>query len=170
MALKSALGRELRALAATTLYFGVWLGSLILLKHLILEEYRIEFDRWTAAVVGTLVLAKVVMVLEHVSLGDLVRRRPAWVEVAAKTALYASGVFVVLVLERAFEGRHEHGGFVESLRTVFGHVDFNHVIVNVMCCAGALLGYNVLMLVRRRLGPGGLQRAFLTPAEEPGEE
>ncbi|GMV27381.1 MAG: hypothetical protein AMXMBFR58_34120 [Phycisphaerae bacterium] len=166
MAMTSALGRELRALAATTLYFGVWLGSLIVLKHLILEEDRIEFDRWTAAVVGTLVLAKVVLVLEHVSLGELVRARPAWVEVVAKTALYASGVFAVLVLEHAFEGRHEHGSFGASLSAVFRDADFNHVIVNAMCCTGALLGYNVLMLVRRRLGPGGLRRAFLTPVAE----
>jgi hypothetical protein len=117
-------------------------------------------------VVGALVLSKVVLVLEHVSLGAWVRARPAWVDVVLRTVLYSLGVAMVLVLEKGFEGRHEHGGFGPSLMAVFQHADVHHVWVNTICLSGALLGYNMLSVVRQHLGEGGLIRAFLSPLPE----
>jgi hypothetical protein len=120
-------------------------------------------------IVGALVLAKVVLVLEHVPLGAWTRTRSALLDVVLRTALYAVGVLVVLLLEKAFEGRHEHGGFGPSLIAVFQHAEVHHVWVNTICLTGALLGYNALSVVRRHLGQGGLLRLFLSPLpEEPG--
>ncbi|HWT83051.1 MAG TPA: hypothetical protein VN648_30080 [Candidatus Methylomirabilis sp.] len=105
---------EIKALAFATLYFGSWIGVLMVLKELILAEYQIEFHGLSLALVGTLVLAKVVLVLDHVPLGAWTRTRPTWVNVLLRTALYALGVLVVLILEKAFEGRRENGGFGPS--------------------------------------------------------
>lgn len=160
---RETLLNELKALCLASAYFGAWIGVMLLLKQLILAEYRIAFHGLSLAVVGTLVLAKVVLVLEHVPLGRWTRNRPAWVVVVVRTALYALGVFVALVLEKAFEARHEHGGFVPSLMAVFRHVDLPHVWVNTITLSGALLGYNVLSIIRCGLGKGGLVRLFLSP-------
>ena len=99
----SKLRNEIKAVALAGLYFGTWIGVLIILKELVLAEYQIEFRAWSLVLIGTLVLAKVVLVLEHVPLGAWIRTRPALVDVILRTALYALGVFVVLVLEKAFE-------------------------------------------------------------------
>ena len=115
----------------------------MVLKELLLAEYQIVFHGWSVAVIGVLVLAKVVLVLEHFPLGAWVRTRPAWVDVVLRTALYSFGVLVVLLLEKAFEGRHEHGGFGPSLMSVFHHADVHHVWINTVCLSGALLGYNI---------------------------
>lgn len=160
------LARELKALGLAALYFGCWLAGLLLLKKLVLAEYEIQFSGMSKAVVGALVLSKVVLLLEHVPLGAWVQRRPAWVDVLLRTALYALGVLVVLLLEKAVEGRHEYGGFGASLRAVFQHADVHHVWLNALCLSGALLGYNVLSVVRRRLGEGELLRMFVTPLPE----
>jgi len=116
--------------------------------------------------VGTLVLAKVVLVLEHVPLGAWTRTRPALLDVVLRTLLYTVGVFVVLLLEKAFEGRHEHGGFGPSLIALFQHAEVPHVWVNTICMTGALLGYNAITVVRRHLGEGALIRLFLSPLPE----
>ena len=102
---------EIKALLLAILYFGTWVGVLMLVKALILAEYQIEFNRWSLAVVGVLAPVKVVLILEHVSLGDWVRNQPAWLDVLLCTTLYAVGMLAVLVLEKAFEGRHEYVGF-----------------------------------------------------------
>jgi len=104
--------------------------------------------------------------LEHVPLGKWVRTRPALVDVIFRTVLYALGVIVVLLLEKAFDGQHEYGGFSPSLRAVFHHVDIYHVWVNAICLSGALLGYNMLSVIRKYLGEGGLMRLFLSPLPE----
>jgi hypothetical protein len=115
------------------------------------------------AVVGALVLSKVVLVLEHVSLGAWVRARPAWVDVVLRTAMYTLGVAVVLALEKGFEGRHEYGSLGSALRQLLQQEDVHHVWANTLCLSGALLGYNALIVVGRHLGKGGLIRMFLSP-------
>jgi hypothetical protein len=157
---------EIRSVALATFFFAAWIGVLALLKTLILAEYRIEFHGLSLALVGAVVLAKVVLVLEHVPMGAWIQTRPAILDVALRTILYALGVFAVLLLEKAFEGRHEHGGFVPSLLSVFQRAEGYHVWANVISLSGALLGYNVLSVIRRHLGEGGLIRLFLSPLPE----
>ncbi len=166
MSVQQKLKHEIKALALAMLYFGGLIAALVVLKTLALAEYRIAFHGFSLAVVGALVLAKVVLVLEHVPLGAWVRARPAWVDVLVRTALYSFGVLGVLLLEKGFEGRHEHGGFGPSVMSVFQHAEAHHVWVNTICLSGALLGYNLLSVVRQHLGPGGLLRLFLSPIPE----
>jgi hypothetical protein len=169
MGSKQKLKYELKALTLAMLYFGAWIGALLVLKALTLAEYQIAFHGFSLALIGSLVLAKVVLVLEHVPLGAWVRAQPSWVDLILRTVLYSFGVLVVLLIEKAFEGRHEHGGFGPSLGSVFQQAEIHHVWVNTICLSGALLGYNALAVVRRHLGPGGLLRLFRSPLpEEPG--
>jgi hypothetical protein len=161
---------ELKELTVAGIYFGSWIGVMVLLKKLILDEYGIAYVGLSAALVGTLVLAKVVLILEHVQLGKWTLHRPAWVDVVLRTALYSVGVFVVLLLEKGFEGRHEHGGFVTAVLALFRDADLSHVWANTVCLAGALFGYNALSVVRQRLGEGGLRRLFSTPLAEISRE
>lgn len=160
MSLRQELKHELKAVGLAMLYFGCWIGALLLLKQLVLAAYQIAFHDWSLARIGALILSKIVLVLEHVPLGAWVRTQPAWVDLAVRTLLYPLGVLLVMLLEKSFEGRHEHGGFGPSLRTVFQHADIHHFWLNTICLSGALPGYNVLSVIRRHLGAGGLLRLF----------
>ena len=166
MSFRQKLVDELRTVGAATLYFGCWLAALVSLKFLILAEYNIEFSGISSAVIGALILAKVVAVLEHVSLGDWVRKQPGWVEVVLRTSLYVAGLIVLLLLEKAFDARHEYGSFRNSMANIFRHTDINHVWANVICLSGALLSYNLLSVIRRHLGKGHLRSLFMLPVPE----
>jgi len=163
MSIKQKLKDEMKAVGLAALYFGCWIGALLLLKSLILAEYQIAFHGWSAVVIGALVLSKVVLVLEHVSLGAWMRARPAWVHVVLRTVLYTLGVAIVLALEKGFEARHEYGGFGPALRQLLQQEDVHHLWANTLCLSGALLGYNALSVVRQHLGERGLLRIFTSP-------
>jgi hypothetical protein len=163
MGIKQKLLDEIRAVGIAALYFGCWIGALLLFKSLVLAEYKIAFYGWTKAVVGALVLSKVVLVFEQIPLGAWVRARPAWVDLILRTAMYTLGVAAVLILEKGLEGRQEYGGFVPALRYLFQHEDVHHLWVNTFCLSGALLGYNAMSIVKRHLGEGGLFRIFFSP-------
>ncbi|MFN0066375.1 MAG: hypothetical protein ACKVYV_01950 [Limisphaerales bacterium] len=169
MSLKQKLKHEIKAVGLAMLYFGLWIGALLLLKQLVLAEYRIAFHHLSLALVGALILSKVVLILEHVPLGAWVRTQPAWLDVLLRTALYSLGVAVVLVLEKGFEARHEHGGFGAAVAASFQKADIHHVWASTLALSGALLGYNVLSVIRRHLGGGGLLRLFLSPLPEAPE-
>lgn len=166
MPLKEKLQEEFKAFGFAAIYFGCWIFALLVIKWLVLAEYMISFQGWSMALVGALVLSKVVLVLENVSLGAWARRKPAWVEVVLRTAVYTLGVALVLILEKGFEGRHEQGGFGPALQHLFQETDRYHVWATILCVSGALLGYNVLSVIRHHLGPGSLRRMFLTPLPE----
>ena len=70
------LKHEIEAVLLLTLYFGSWIGSLVLLKYMILAEYDIAYDGLSVALLGALVLAKVVLILEYVPLGTWVKNQP----------------------------------------------------------------------------------------------
>jgi hypothetical protein len=113
--------------------------------------------------IGALVLSKVVMILEYVPLGRWLQHRPAWLDVVLRTFLYALGVLVVLLLEKAFEGRHEYGGFSASLMALFEHADIYHVWLNLLVVSGALFFYNLLSVINAHLGQGGVKRLLMIP-------
>ncbi|HET7763607.1 MAG TPA: hypothetical protein VFK92_00790 [Burkholderiales bacterium] len=161
MSLGQTLKRELRVVLLTTLYFAAWFVLLMVVKKLVLEEYQIEVRGVSLALVGALIVAKVVLVLEHVSLGEWVGRHPAAVGVALRTLLYGIGVLLMLLLEKAFESRDEAGGFWPALLHVFQHRDMPHVWANTIVVVFALFAYNVLAVLRRLLGAESLVRSFL---------
>ncbi len=166
MSLRQKLKYELKALTLAVAFFGAWIGVLILLKTLVLEEYRIGFAGWSKVLVGALILSKVVLMLEHLSLGAWVRGRPAWVDTLLRTALYSAGVAVVLLVEHGIRERHQTGGFAPAVLSGLRQVEVPHVLVNTICLSGALLVYNASAVVRRHLGPGGLLQLFLKPMPE----
>jgi len=161
---------EIRSVGLTTLYFGLWFCFMVVLKRLVLAEYRIEFQGLSIALFGALVIAKVVLVLEHVPLGAWMRQRPALVHVILRTVLYAAGVFIVVVFEKAFEAQHEYGGFISSLIQSFHDQNIHHVLATTISVAFALLGFNALFVIRRHLGKGGLFRVFLSPLAEESKD
>jgi|688.fasta_scaffold24886_4 hypothetical protein len=69
MSTKEKLQHELKAIVLVTLYFAAWLGVFMGLKVLILEDYQIHFGSVSAVLIGALILAKVVLILEYVALG-----------------------------------------------------------------------------------------------------
>jgi hypothetical protein len=163
MSAAAKLKHELRSVGLYTLFFAAWFAMFMLLKSLVLAEYNIRFSGLSAVVVASLVLAKVVLLLEHVSLGAWMRERPAWVDVVVRTVVYSIGVLLVLLIEKGFEVRHDQDGLLESLARLVRHEDIHHVLANTICAAGALLVFNTLAVLQKRLGAGELFRVFREP-------
>jgi uncharacterized membrane protein len=160
MRLGQKIMEEIKRIGIVALYFALCFGVMMLCKRLILAEYEIEFRGVTFALVGALVVAKVVVLLEKVSLGQWVRNHPVVVDIILRTLIYTIGVLVVFLLEKAFESRHERGGFGPSLMAVFQHRDIHHVWASTIGVFVALLGFNTFSILKRRFGGHELKRFF----------
>lgn len=166
MSFSEKLREEVVTIGLTTLFFAAWFAVLILLKWLVLSEYKIQFTDVSIVLIGALIVAKVVVVLDKVPIDAWTRNRPAFVHVLVRTALYGLGILLVLLLEKAFESRHEYGGFIPALVQVFSHQDVPHVLAATIGVTGALLMFNALLVVQRYLGEGGILKLFLSPLPE----
>jgi hypothetical protein len=163
MSFRDKLKHEIQSVLVATLYFAVCFLGMVLVKTLILAEYHIEFSGMLEALIGAAVVGKVVLVLEHVSLGSWVRSHPAWVDVVLRTLLYTMAVFVVLLCEQAFREYRAHDDFGAFVARLFENKNAHHVLAKTLCVGWALLVFNGLTVIRRRLGRAGLLRLFTSP-------
>jgi hypothetical protein len=151
--------KEIEAIGVTWLFFAIWFVTMIVLERLVLAQYNIQFRGLSIALISALVVAKVVVLMEHVSLGRWVRQRPVAVDITLRLFLYTGGTFLVFWLEKAFEKRHEVG-FGQALVDIFQQRDIHHVWAGTICVSGALLGFLVLSALRRHFGDRELKRLF----------
>ena len=163
MSLPAKLREEIRSVGLTTLFFAAWFGMLMALKWLVLAEYDIKLLNVSIVLVGALIVAKVVLVLEKVPVDRWTRNRAALTHVVVRTGLYGIGILLVLILENAFEVRHEYGGFVPALAQVVRHQDIPHVVAAAIGVTAGLLIFNATFVIRRHLGKQGLIDLFLSP-------
>jgi hypothetical protein len=163
---QKAIG-ELEEFGLAFLYFAVWFLVLVALKKLILADYQIGFYGLSAALVGALIVAKVVLVLEYVPLGNWVERRPVIVDVVLRTALYSIGVLIAVILEHGFERRHEHGGFTNAVFAVVAERNMYRVWATTIGVGTAILAFNVYSVFTARFGTAAILRLFFkTPLRE----
>ncbi len=160
-------GNEVKSILLVTLYFAVWFGILILLKKLILADYNIQFSGISTALISALIMAKVVLIMEYIELGQWVKKQPPYVDIILRTLLYALGVLFVSILEKAFETRAESGGFVNALKNVFHHKDIYKVWASTIVIGIALFWYNVFAIFTQYFNKHELGiLLFKTPLEE----
>lgn len=159
--MKSRLVHELKLVAIVTLFFIVWFGILIALKELTLAEYQIKFAGISVAIIGALVTAKVVLVLDHISLGSFVSSLPPIGQVLIRTLFYTLGVAIVLILEKAFETRHSYDGFAGAMQNVLSHPDMNHVWATTISVGIGVSIYNFYSMLHAKLGGEKLKEILL---------
>ncbi len=158
----SSVVKELKTVFWTTLYFIIWFGALLLLKVIMLREYEVDIYGASIVLVGSLIAAKSVLILEHVPLSKS-RTQPAIVEVLLRTLLYIAGIFILMVLEKSIEASHECGGFTNAVKDLLGSVNKCHIWSNIICVTGALLFYNIGSVVNDHIGENGVMRILRSP-------
>ena len=153
---------EIIVIARTASYFALFFIFMMVMKKLTLEDYNIEFTGLSQALIGALIMSKVILLMQMISLGSWVQRQPPIVDTIIRTLLYSVGVLVVVLLEKAFEVRHKAAGFSNAIDYVFSHRDVYHVWANTLGAAVSIFFFNVFAVVQRLLGKKGTYKLFFT--------
>ena len=97
---KEKIVHEFKTLLPVTLYF-LFVNELLAITHrVLLQEYGITVSSFARAVVIALVVAKVVLILDHISIMNIFSRKPRLAGIVWKTVMY----FVATVLIQLIEG------------------------------------------------------------------
>ena len=152
--------KEIRVVLRTATYFAVVFILIMIMKKLDLEDYNIEFKGLSQAIIGALIMSKVIILMDLIKPGKWVERQPPIVDVVLRTLLYTVAVAIVIILEKAFERRHEPGNFTDAIKYIFSHRDIYHVWSTVLGVSGSLFVYMAFSIVQRMLGKNGLMKLF----------
>jgi hypothetical protein len=157
------LKRELKAVALVTAYFLSWFCLISYIKTLMLEQYNVSFVAVSSALVGSLVIAKVVVILDETSVGDRFSKHAALIHILWRSLIYTFFVAIVMVLEKIVEGMFDGQAIAEATRNVWLHRNRDHILVSVILMSIAFLFYNTFAVVNRALGKTGLVGVLRSP-------
>lgn len=162
MGLLTTVKHEAKEVGVVTLYFFFCFGIILTLKKLILATYEIEFYALSGAVIGALIVGKVVVVLDKTPAGNRFDSSHS-IGVAAlyKTAVYSASTFLVLLGEKLFHAYRESGMLGEAFMEVWNQRDRNVIFAKVLCIGLAFMGYHLYKGLDRRLGEGTLKSLVL---------
>src|SRR5262245_20372734 len=161
----SVLKREARNTGSVALYLFICIGFFTILGKLVLATYQIEYYPLLPTVIGTLALAKVVVLLDMTPVSiRLETRYPRWVATLYKTLFYCVVSAPVLILERIWHFHEEAGSWGGAIDLTWEHADHNRVLAKVFI-VGCIFGwYHLYHGIDRRLGEGQLWRMIFSRA------
>lgn len=163
MSLLSRLKHEVEHVGLVTLYFLFCFGVVLTLKRLLLAQYQVEVYALSTAVVGALVVGKVVVVLDKTRAGTRFEARlPLGLAALYKTMVYALVTFVVLFLEKLFHAYRESGTLGQAVMELWAHRDRNVILGKVIIIGLAFAVYHLYAGLDRRLGEGTLRRVVMS--------
>jgi len=166
MSVAKKIFEEIKTIARTAAYFATVFILMMVMKKLYLKDYDIEFTGVSQALIGALVLSKVVLLMGLISFGSWLQRQPSIVDVSFRTLIYTLGVWIVIILEKLFERRHDAGGISDSISYLFSHRDIYHVWATTIGSGISIFMYNAFSLIQRMLGRHGLSKLFFNTSIE----
>jgi hypothetical protein len=84
-----------------TLYFFTCFAIFMVIKKLVLFEHKITFYGWSTALVGALIMGKVVFLIDKLPIHQWLKHLKPIYEILFKALVYTILVFVVSILEKS---------------------------------------------------------------------
>jgi hypothetical protein len=112
--------KELLNVLPAFIFFLLMFHVLIVTKALVLKDYGITPENSAFAIIGALIVAKVILIFDRMPFLNLYPKRPLIWNVALKTVVFAVVTLAFLIIEETIHSARKYGGFasgVEHLKT-----------------------------------------------------
>jgi len=113
--------KELIDVGLITLYFFSCFAVFMIIKKLVLFEYKITFYGWSTAIVGALIIGKVVFLIDKLSIHKWLKHLAPIYEIIVKAIIYTLLVFIVSVIEKSVHFWLDKPLFGSWQSHLFGH-------------------------------------------------
>lgn len=158
-------GRELKTLVLAIVYFATCFWLILVLEKLFLAEYHIRFAHLSIALVIAIVVAKVVLILDHLPLLRALHRHVIAVEITIRTLVYSGICMAALVIEKSLESRYKHESFASAVTHFLEREDLNQILATALCVTITLLGYNLFAILKIRF-PEPISQLFFSTSRK----
>lgn len=151
---------EVRAVIPPTIFFIIAIGLLIFTKRLMLKQYGIDFSDFGAAIVGGLVIGKVVLVVDHLPFVNKFPNRALIYNVVWKTVIYVLAAFLVRLAEHLIPLIIETGSVRQAFAQVIDEVVWPQFWIIYLWLSVLLFIYCTLRELVRVIGKDEVLKLF----------
>jgi hypothetical protein len=154
------LHREFLAARPVFIFFLVaFLLQSIIIK-LAVAQFSIPIAAFSKAVVGALLAAKAVLIIDETRIGQSLEHHRRFVAVAVKTVLYGFGTLLLGYLERFLEALHRDASFDVAVRDMIDQANVYRIFAWVLGVTLIFAIYFVFSEIGDYLGEGRLWSLF----------
>lgn len=161
MKLFEKLKHEFLLILPPTIFFFFAFVLLATTQNLMQREYGIPLTGYGVAVVGALIVGKVVLIVDNLPFMNQFPDKPLFYNIAWKSSIYFLATFLVRYIEHVFPLLREYGEFMEANRHLLVKVVWPHFWIIQMWLAVLFFLYCSLREVVRVIGRDEVIRIFL---------
>lgn len=154
------VAREIREVIPPTLFFFVAFGLLLLTQMLVLRDHGIDVWSWGGAVVGALLIGKIMLVVDKLPFVNRYPHKPLIWNALWKALIYNVAAVILRYIERMIHLWPEQGSFVAANATLIDQASWPHVVLVHMWLAVLLIVYCCLRELVRQIGADRVRRMF----------
>lgn len=155
-----ALKRELKKIGSLALFFFIGFGYILLLMKLFLKEYSISTYVLSKALVGSIVAAKAVILMEMTPWMERFRGSARYASVLYKTMIYTLAVLIIGIIERFIDGYLKTKSFSGAVEMFIHSEHFYPFLATILCIAIVFLIHNIFQEIDTYMGKGNLLKFF----------
>jgi uncharacterized SAM-binding protein YcdF (DUF218 family) len=157
-----ALKREIKKLGTLALFFLISFGYILLIVKLFLKEYSINSYELSKAIIGALVAAKAVAIVDAIPWLGRFREFPRYVSVLYRTFLYTLAVIAIGIVERLIHVYIEKKAIAAAISSFLEPQNLYHFFAVILCIAVVFLIHNILKEIDIYLGEGTTRKFFFS--------
>jgi hypothetical protein len=120
------LKHEFRLVLPPTLFFLFAFLLLAITQRLIQREYGLPLSGFGGVVIGALLVGKIVLITDKLSLMNKFPDKPLFYNILWKSGVYFLAAFLARYIEHVFPLFREHGSFMEAHRHLLAEVIWPH--------------------------------------------
>ena len=154
--------RELKEILAISSVFFVIFLLFMLMKKALLNEYTVNFYAIGTALVGSLIIAKVILIFDLLPLTKRMDHLPNIYRVLFRSLIYLLGFVIFTFLEHLIKGLFEGDRFLHAGNLAFQQLDELDFITTLVGIFVAFLFFNTFWVIRKKYGPKELYHLFFS--------
>jgi len=163
--LTEKLRHELIEYAFNVVHLTLVLAAFTQYRRFLPAEYSITYTNYWLALIGGLILGKVIMIGSVFRLGRWLEHKPLIVPTIYKALLFCVFVVIFRVVEYAIKGLLHGDGLAAALGELFAQKGIDEVLANSLVVLVALIPFFAEKELGRALGPERVAALFFRSVE-----
>jgi hypothetical protein len=155
-----ALKRELKKIGSLALFFLIGFGYILLVMKLFLKEYSLDAYILSKAIIGALVAAKAVVIMDATPLLNRFKQSPRYISVLYRTFVYTFAVLIIGFIEHILHAYHKTKAIAPAIASLLESENFYRFLAVTLCIAIVFLIHNIFNEIDNYLGKGSLRKFF----------
>lgn len=152
--------RELKEMLAIASVFFVIFLIFMLMKKAVLNQYTMDFYAISTALVGSLIIAKIVLILDMLAVTKKTDHLPNIYRVFFRSFVYLLGYAIMTFLEHLIKALFHKVGFVEAANSAFHELTTVTFFTTAVGLFFTFLFFNAFWVIRAKYGPDALYSLF----------